>query len=117
MKNMLMYSNMKTNCYQTTRPVEIKTHSPARMKINPGSVLPALLLAGTVLLSPGWGVQRSAAQTFPGVPTDGQTFSIGVVQIVVDPNFAFLFAPAPTFAFYYPGYAGPASGILTGPVM
>jgi hypothetical protein len=87
------------------------------VKIQSGSVFPALLLAGTLLLGPGWGVQRSAAQTFPSVPTDGQTFSIGVVQIVVDPNFAFLFAPAPSFAFYYPGYAGPASGILTGPVM
>jgi hypothetical protein len=97
--------------------VEIKTHGPSRVKIQSGSVFPALLLAGAMLLSPGWGVQRSAAQTFPGVPTDGQTFSIGVVQIVVDPNFAFLFAPAPTYAFYYPGYAGPASGILTGPVM
>ncbi len=40
-----------------------------------------------------------------------------MVQIVVDPNFAFLFAPAPSYAFYYPGYAGPPSGILTDPVM
>lgn len=82
-----------------------------------GSVLPALLLAGAMLLGPGWGVPRCAAASFPATPTDGQTFSIGVVQIVVDPNFAFLFAPAPSYAFYYPGYAGPSSGVLTGPVM
>lgn len=70
-----------------------------------------------MLLGPGSGSQRSVAASFPSTPTDGQTFSIGVVQIVVDPNFAFLFAPAPSYAFYYPGYAGPSSGILTGPVM
>ncbi len=35
---------------------------------------------------------------------------------MVDPNFAFLFAPHNSFS-YYPGYAGPTSGILTGPVM
>ena len=69
------------------------------------------------MLGPGWGGSRCAAAAFPATLTDGQTFSIGVVQIVVDPSFAFLFAPAPTFAFYYPGYAGPSSGILTGPVM
>ena len=82
-----------------------------------GPFLPTLLLAGAMLLSPGWGVSRCAAASFPTTPNDEQTFSIGVVQIVVDPSFAFLFAPAPTYAFYYPGYAGPASGILTGPVM
>ena len=82
-----------------------------------GAVLPTLVLVGALLLVPGWGVQRCAAQSFPITPTDEQMFSIGVVQIVVDPSFAFLFAPAPTYAFYYPGYAGPASGILTGPVM
>ena len=71
-----------------------------------------------MLLGPGGGVQRCVAGTgFPTAPTDGTTFSIGVVQIVVDPSFAFLFAPAPTYAYYYPGYAGPTSGILTGPVM
>jgi len=87
------------------------------MKIRFGSALPALLLAGTVLLGPGWGVQRCVAGTgFPTAPTNGATFSIGVVQIVVDPSFAFLFAPSNSFS-YYPGYAGPASGILTGPVM
>jgi hypothetical protein len=82
-----------------------------------GPFLPTLLLAGAMLLSPGWGVSRCAAASFPTTPNDEQTFSIGVVQIVVDPSFAFLFAPAPSYAFYYPGYAGPASGILTGPVM
>jgi hypothetical protein len=76
-----------------------------------------LILAGAMLLGYGVGVQRCAAQVFPNAPQDGQTFSIGVVQIVVDPSFAFLFAPAPSYAYYYPGYAGPASGILTGPVM
>jgi hypothetical protein len=82
-----------------------------------GAVFSTLLLAGAMLLGPGWGVQRCAAQSFPITLTDEQTFSIGVVQVVVDPSFAFLFAPAPSYAFYYPGYAGPASGILTGPVM
>ncbi len=81
-----------------------------------GELFPTLAVAGAMLLGAGGGVQRCAAQ-FPGIVTDETTFSIGVVQIVVDPNFAFLFAPAPSYAFYYPGYAGPASGILTGPVM
>jgi hypothetical protein len=54
---------------------------------------------------------------FPvNAPTNGQTFSIGVCEFVVDPSFAFLFAPSNSSS-YYPGYAGPASGILTGPVM
>ena len=114
---MLMFSQMKTNCNQTKRPVEIKARNSSRVKTGFSSVLPALLLAGALLVGPGWGVPRCAAQSFPAAPTDGQTFSIGVVQIVVDPNFAFLFAPAPTYAYYYPGYAGPGSGILTGPVM
>jgi hypothetical protein len=60
-----------------------------------------LLLASATLLGPGWGIPRCAAQSFPSVLTDEQTFSIGVVQIVVDPSFAFLFAPAPTYAYYY----------------
>jgi hypothetical protein len=76
-----------------------------------------LLLAGAMLIGLGLGGQRCVAASFPSTPTDEPTFSIGVVQIVVDPNFAFLFAPAPSYAFYYPGYAGPSSGILTGPVM
>jgi hypothetical protein len=82
-----------------------------------GAVFSTLLLAGAILLEAGWGLSRCAAQSFPTAPTDETTFSIGVVQIVVDPGFAFLFAPAPSYAYYYPGYAGPASGILTGPVM
>ena len=82
-----------------------------------GPFLSTLVLVGALLLGPGSGIPRCAAQSFPSVLTDEQTFSIGVVQIVVDPSFAFLFAPAPSYAFYYPGYAGPASGILTGPVM
>ena len=82
-----------------------------------GAFFCTLLLGGAMLLGAGWGVPRCAAQSFPTTPTDEQTFSIGVVQVVVDPSFAFLFAPAPTYAYYYPGYAGPTSGILTGPVM
>src|ERR1700690_4035780 len=44
------------------------------------------------------------------------TFSIGVFQIVVDTNFAFLFAPSSGFTTFYPGYS-PSSGVLTSPVM
>src|ERR1035441_9909936 len=62
-----------------------------------GAVFSKLLLAGAMLLGPGWGVPRCAAQSFPSMLTDEQTFSIGVVQVVVDPSFAFLFAPAPTY--------------------
>jgi hypothetical protein len=55
---------------------------------------------------------------FPTVAaTNNTTFSIGVFEVVVDPNFAFLFAPAPTYFSYYPGYGGTNSGILTSPVM
>jgi hypothetical protein len=72
-----------------------------------------LLLTGAILSSPGWVVQRCVAGTgFPTSPTDGPTFSIGVCQLVVDPSFAFLFAPSTT----YPGYS-PGSGVLTSPVM
>jgi hypothetical protein len=97
--------------------MKFKIRSLTGIKGSSGSLFLALLLAGAGLFSPGWGVPRCAAQTFPVAETDEQTFSIGVVQLVVDPSFAFLFAPAPTYAFYYPGYAGPSSGIMTGPVM
>jgi hypothetical protein len=114
-KLMLMYPHMKTNCYQTIRPGEIETHSPSRIIIKFGSALPALLLAGTVLLGPGWGVPRCAAAiVFPTSPTNEATMSAGVVQLVVDPSFAFLFAPSNTS--YYPGYS-PASGVLTSPML
>ena len=114
---MLMYSHMKTNCSQTTRPVEIKTHNPSRMKITFSSALPALLLAGALLFGPGWGVQRCAAGTgFPTSPTNEMTISAAAFQIVVDPSFAFLFAPLPTYSTYYPGYS-PASGVLTSPML
>ena len=109
---------MKTNCLQTNGPVHTKTRHSSRVKINPGSLFPALLLAGALLLGPGGGVQRCAAGTgFPTVVTNGTTFSIAVVQVVVDPSFAFLFAPAPSYFSYYPGYGGPSNSILTGPVM
>src|ERR1017187_9054541 len=115
---MLMFAHMKTNCLQTNGPVHTKTRHSSRVKINPGSLFPALLLAGALLLGPGGGVQRCAAGTgFPTVVTNGTTFSIAVVQVVVDPSFAFLFAPAPSYFSYYPGYGGPSNSILTGPVM
>lgn len=79
------------------------------------SIFSAALLAGVVLCS---SPDRSLAGTgFPTVVTNGSTFSIAVVQVVVDPSFAFLFAPAPSFFSYYPGYGGPSNSILTGPVM
>jgi hypothetical protein len=76
------------------------------------SVFLALLLAA--LAGP---LARCRAGTgFPLAATNGTTFSIGVFEVIVDPSFAFLFAPSNSSS-YYPGYAGPASGILTSPVM
>ncbi|MGB8370162.1 MAG: hypothetical protein WCF71_12805 [Verrucomicrobiia bacterium] len=107
---------MKTDCYQTTRPVEIKTHSPSRMKIKFGSALPALLLAGMVLLGPGWGVPRCAAGVgFPTAVTNEVTMSAAVFQLVIDPGFTNLFYPVSSSTFY-PGYS-PASGVLTSPML
>jgi hypothetical protein len=76
-----------------------------------------LLMTAAALLGPGGG-QRCAAQFFPPGPyqQDEVTFSIGVFQIQVDPNFAFLFAPVSPNTVYYPGYS-PSSGVLTSPVM
>ena len=75
-----------------------------------------LLLAGALLLAPGWGVQRSLAGIgFPtAAPTEDNTPSIAVFQLIVDPVFEFLFGPAPTF--YYPGYS-PGSKVLTSPTL
>jgi len=86
-----------------------------------------LLLAGAVWFSPGVSVQRSLAQpNFPLNPSgnttaslyqaDESTFSIGVVQVQVNTNFAWLMAPTNPSGTYYPGYS-PSSGILTTPVM
>ena len=81
------------------------------------SAFQALLVAAAVLLGSPSSIQRCAAGVgFPTTPTNGQTFSIGVFEVVVDPSFAFLFAPSNSTS-YYPGYAGPGSGILTSPVM
>jgi hypothetical protein len=97
--------------------MKIRTPNSSGKKARSASLSLALLIVGAGLFGPGWSVQRCVAGTgFPTTPTDGSTFSIGVVQIVVDPSFAFLFAPSNSFS-YYPGYAGPGSGILTGPVM
>jgi hypothetical protein len=86
------------------------------MKIKFGSALPALLLAGTVLLGPGWGVQRCVAGTgFPTAVTNEVTMSAAVFQIVVDPAFTNLFYPVGS-STYYPGYS-PASGVLTSPML
>src|ERR1700722_11853246 len=86
-----------------------------------GAIFSSLLLAGAVLLGPSGGGQRCAAQ-FPPAPTattpsyadDETTFSIGVFQIVVDPNFAYLFAPVSPNTIYYPGFS-PSTGVLTSP--
>ena len=88
------------------------------MKIKFGSALPALLLAGTVLLGPGWGVQRCAAQLFPNAAGDEPSYSIGVFQLMVDPAFAYLFTPFPNTPgnYYYPGFS-PVGGVLTSPMM
>jgi hypothetical protein len=87
---------------------------PGRQSRSP-SRLSALLLAGAVLLAPGWGVQRSLAGVgFPGSPTEDNTPSIAVFQLIVDPAFTFLFGPNPTF--YYPGYS-PGSAVLTSPTL
>jgi hypothetical protein len=95
--------------------MKIKTHGSSGIRVDSGSVFYTLLLAGAMLLSPGWGVQRTAAGTgFPTVAGDEPSFSIGVFQLTVDPAFAFLFAPSPTY--YYPGYS-PGGGVLTSPTM
>jgi hypothetical protein len=97
--------------------MKIITPNSSGIKAKSGSFFLTLLLVGAGLFGPGWGVQRCMAGTgFPTTATNGATFSIGVFQIVVDPNFAFLFAPSNS-PNYYSGYAGPVSGILTGPVM
>jgi hypothetical protein len=71
-----------------------------------------------VLLTHGWGIQRCSAPVlptgFPNTATNETSFSIGVCQVMVDPSFAFLFAPSNSI--YYPGYS-PSSGVLTSPVM
>lgn len=101
---MLKFSDMKT-----------QKNNSAGTKINFGSILSALLLAGALLFGPGGGVQRcAAALVFPTATTNEATMSAGVVQLVVDPSFAFLFAPSNTM--YYPGYS-PASGVLTSPML
>jgi hypothetical protein len=108
---------METKRQRISQQVDIKFHKSSGIKKNSGSFFLTLLLVGAGLLGPGWGIQRCVAGTgFPVAPTNGQTFSIGVFQIVVNPNFAFLFAPSNSSS-YYTGYAGPTSGILTGPVM
>lgn len=98
--------------------MKIKTCDSSGTNINSGSLFITLLLAGVVLLGPGWGVQRCAAQDFPPGPysQDEVTFSMGVFQIQVDPSFAFLFAPVNPYTLYYPGFA-PASDLLTSPVL
>jgi hypothetical protein len=84
-------------------------------KINSWLSFTVLLSACVALFS--LGSQRCAAQ-FPSPPysQDESTFSIGVFQIQVQPNFAFLFAPANGGTTYYPGF-DPTSDILTSPVM
>ncbi len=95
--------------------MQIKIYNSSGIRVNSGSVFSTLLLAGAMLLSTGWGVQRTAAGTgFPTVAGDEPSFSIGVFQLTVDPAFTFLFAPSPTY--YYPGYS-PGSGVLTSPTM
>lgn len=113
-----MSPHMKTNCSQTTRPVEIKTRNSSRLKIKPGPLILTLLLAGAILSGPGWGVQRCAAAGtgFPVASTNEPTQSAGVFKIVVDPSFASLFSPTPGYNSYYPGYS-PASGVLTSPML
>ena len=85
-----------------------------RKDCNSHFVLPTLLVCATLL---GLGSQRCAAQFPSGAySADESTFSIGIFQIQVSPNFAFLFAPAAPGTTYYPGYA-PSSGLLTSPIM
>ncbi len=94
--------------------LEFRT-SRAKTRLGRGTALSAVLVAGATLLSPGWGVQRSLAGVgFPLSPTEDNTNSIAVFQLIVDPAFTFLFGPAPTF--YYPGYS-PGSAVLTSPTL
>jgi hypothetical protein len=89
-------------------------------------------IAGVVLLGvDGIGLRCAAQGYFPPAPsppngandrnpadyqTDETTFSIGVVQIQISPNFTNLFFPTNVGGTFYPGFS-PSSGILTTPVM
>ncbi len=97
-----------------------------------GTVFSTFLLAGALLLGPGK-VQLCAYQ-FPPYPTtvidggmtnydaDEMTFSMGVFQITVNTNFAYLFAPVNALGHfnpsgtYYPGYS-PNNNLLTSPTL
>ena len=80
-----------------------------------GSSLPracvGAVVIGICLLMTG---QSAVADTFSNAPSRDMTDSMGAFQLVVNPDFAFLFAPNPTY--YYPGY-DPSSGVLTSPVL
>src|SRR5207247_9374402 len=78
------------------------------------SKLSTVLAAGLVLLGPGGGGTRSAAQTFPP-RGDDTTSSMGVFRLIVVPPFTNLFAPAVGLNGY-PGYHS-ADARLTSPVM
>jgi hypothetical protein len=93
--------------------MKIKTHSLSEIRVNSGSVFYTLLVAGAMLLGPGWGVQRSAAQIFPG-QGDDTTGSMGVFRITVDPAFRPLMNPVGALVAYT-GYH-PSDGKLTSPL-
>ena len=91
-------------------------------KLRSRLAMSTLLMTVAALVGSGGGGQRCAAQpNFPpppvgGYASDEYTFSIGVAQIQVDPNFTNLFAPLTSTDYWYPGFS-PGSGILTSPVM
>ena len=79
---------MKIQFQRTASPVAIEIRTASAKPLKPGPFYFGLFLAAAALLSPGWGVQRGAAQLFPNAAGDEPSYSIGVFQLTVDPAFA-----------------------------
>jgi hypothetical protein len=93
--------------------MKIKVQGLAGASFDSSPFFYTLLLAGAMLFSPGWGIQRCAAQIFPG-QGDDTTGSMGVFRITVDPAFRPLMNPAGALVSYT-GYST-VDGKLTSPL-
>ena len=87
-ERLLLWSRMKIQFQRTASPVAIEIRTASAKPLKPGPFYFGLFLAAAALLSPGWGVQRGAAQLFPNAAGDEPSYSIGVFQLTVDPAFA-----------------------------